>query len=305
MPKLAKKPPFLTVGIPAFNGETSLERAVRSVQSQTWQGDMEILVYNDGSTDNTLATAERLAAEDPRVIVSGEAQNRGRSYARNQLLTMAKGEYFAWLDDDDEWLPQKLERQFATLRKAKKEHPEDAVWCLCPCRIEIRRESGHVFSPNLRMTPLKAILRGKLRAYLHTTVGTTASMREVGGFDPQFPRLQDMDFFIRFAAKGGRFVCTERGTPLSIYNKGNRKRDSQELDAAARRIWKKHRGLFEGFDKEFLRRGRFHLLNLPAAAALHNGEYLNFARHFIRCLGISPYWTVKHYGQKKLLRLLE
>lgn len=293
----------LTVGIPVFNGERCLEQAIRSVQAQTWDGDMEILVYNDGSTDSTPAIVERLSREDPRIILTGCSRNLGRPHARNRLLDLARGKYFAWIDDDDEWFPQKLEHQFCELRKAEQALRTENVWCLSPCLIKTGDERHLLFTPNLRIKLLKSILRGRLRAYLHTMLGSTASMRQVGGFDQQFSRLQDLDFFIRFLEQGGNFVCTDVDVPLSVYNKGSRKKDSREMELSSRRIWQKHEKLFRQYGKKFAAHEKANLFNLATLAAFENGEYVRGTRYLLRCLRISPYWTVRYYIKKKLLGL--
>jgi glycosyltransferase involved in cell wall biosynthesis len=102
--------PKVSVVIPVYNGAATVGRAIRSVLAQTCQ-DFEIVAVDDGSTDDTPAV---LAAFGDRVRVIHQ-QNRGLSAARNAGARAARGDYLAFLDDDDEWVPEKLARFVAAL----------------------------------------------------------------------------------------------------------------------------------------------------------------------------------------------
>ncbi|MBV1837481.1 glycosyltransferase [Acetobacter estunensis] len=98
-----------SVIIPVYNAEAFLERAVRSVQTQT-QPPLEILMVDDCSTDNTREVVKRLAAEDPRIRLLQTPQNGGPSAARNLGIANATGEWIAILDADDAFAPTRLEK---------------------------------------------------------------------------------------------------------------------------------------------------------------------------------------------------
>ncbi|GAO55344.1 glycosyltransferase family 2 protein [Novosphingobium sp. MD-1] len=100
--------------IPAFNAADTIERTLRSALAQT-HGAQEILVIDDGSTDETGRIAEALAATDPRIRVIHQ-QNRGLAGARNRGIDEATGDFIAPLDADDLWHPEKLTRQIAAIR---------------------------------------------------------------------------------------------------------------------------------------------------------------------------------------------
>lgn len=99
--------PRVSVVIPAFNAAAYLARAVASAQQQTL-ADIEILIVDDASSDDTLALARRLAAADPRVKVIAAACNRGPAVARNLGIDAAKAEWIALLDADDAFEPGRL-----------------------------------------------------------------------------------------------------------------------------------------------------------------------------------------------------
>jgi glycosyltransferase involved in cell wall biosynthesis len=99
---------LISVLIPTFNVETSVADAIKSALSQSCQDQLEIIVYDDGSTDRTFAVAEQWVQNDKRVRILQSAKNGGTSHARNMLLDEARGEWIAFLDADDIFLPSKL-----------------------------------------------------------------------------------------------------------------------------------------------------------------------------------------------------
>lgn len=110
--------PLVTVVIPAYNAESTLERTLDSVLAQTYRR-LEILIIDDGSKDGTLAIAQRYAAADDRIRVI-PVSNGGVATARNRGIEEGHGEFVAPVDADDLWHPQKTERQVRALMAAGK-----------------------------------------------------------------------------------------------------------------------------------------------------------------------------------------
>lgn len=108
--------PSVSVITPAFNAAATIGATIESVLSQTLN-DWEMIVVNDGSTDDTGHIAESHAKSDSRIRVIHQ-ENSGLSCARNAALSIAKGRYIAILDSDDLWLPRKLELQTAFMASA-------------------------------------------------------------------------------------------------------------------------------------------------------------------------------------------
>jgi glycosyltransferase involved in cell wall biosynthesis len=104
--------PKVSVILPVYQGEQTILKAVRSVLSQTYPH-LELLVVDDGSTDGTLAVLATVT--DPRLKVFRQ-ENRGVASARNYGFAQASGEYIAFIDADDVWLPQKLAMEMETIR---------------------------------------------------------------------------------------------------------------------------------------------------------------------------------------------
>jgi len=107
--------PLVSIVTPTFNRAKLLARAIESVRSQTYES-WELLIWDDGSSDGTQQFV--MNVRDKRVCYHG-GENRGPAFARNQALNRAKGEYIAFLDDDDQWLPGKLARQTEILERFK------------------------------------------------------------------------------------------------------------------------------------------------------------------------------------------
>ena len=101
-------PPDISVVIPAYNRATTIARALNSVLAQTFQ-DLEVIVVDDGSTDHTSEVIQQIG--DARVEIIRHTRNQGAAEARNTGMKAAGGKYIAWLDSDDEWLPDKLQVQ--------------------------------------------------------------------------------------------------------------------------------------------------------------------------------------------------
>lgn len=183
----------LSVIIPTFNRANVLARALDSVLLQTLdQGafSIEIIVLDDGSTDET---ATLIAQQYPSVRYYYQ-DNQGVSSARNLGLMHAKGEWIALLDSDDEWLPNKLNRQFQLLAHSglKVCHTEE-IWIRNDVRVnqmnKHKKTGGWIFKkclPLCAMSPSSIII--------HKSV-----FKDVGDFDEGLPACEDYDLWLRIA----------------------------------------------------------------------------------------------------------
>jgi glycosyltransferase involved in cell wall biosynthesis len=202
----------ISVVIAAYNASTTIERAVRSVLAQTRLAD-EIIVIDDGSTDGTADIVRRFGSE---VRLLSQA-NGGASVARNRGIEAAGGEWIAFLDADDEWLPEKLSLQDEYFRT----HP-DLVWGY-----------GNFIPTDYRGNPLKAVhpnysgqpvFEDYFHAYcqgFYAWTGTLVIRKDVfdkvGLFEAGMKRAQDNDLWFRIAYLFPRVGYT--GQPLAIYHR--------------------------------------------------------------------------------------
>ena len=100
---------MISVIIPIYNTGKLLNRMLQSIQKQSYK-DLEIILINDGSTDESGQECQKAAVNDERIRYFYQ-ENAGVSSARNYGMKLAQGEYIAFLDSDDLWMPQKLEKQ--------------------------------------------------------------------------------------------------------------------------------------------------------------------------------------------------
>lgn len=268
----------LTVCIPAHNAQASIELAVRSVSSQIVDATVEILVCDDGSTDDTLATLIRLAGELPMVRLIANERNRGRPFTRNRLLSEARGRFLTWLDADDEKYPGMLAEQLDHLRALERDHGECAIRGLLVYTNYHwwwnHSERPKVMAPVEPVDPMMAVLSGEFLGYLWLTMGLTETYRAAGPFDLQLPRLQDLGFFIRFAELGGRFVHVESDEPLCVYRKDDHGRDAWQVWRSWNRIWRTHRHHYVSYGMVNARRWRRHQYKVTRRFAAANGDRL-------------------------------
>ncbi len=195
--------PAVSVVVPVYNKADVVERTLRSICEQTF-GDIEIIVVDDGSKDASLAVIQRAA--DSRIRVISQA-NGGEAAARNCGIAAARAEYVAFLDADDQWLPNHLELSMRILRA----HP-DLQWC-CSA-FERRSVSGkRLASPVAAQLPLREgcsfddyLAIGALGGMFCTNgmVIRRGVFAEVGGFDPSLKCGTDQDMWFRIALAHGR-----------------------------------------------------------------------------------------------------
>lgn len=110
-PKGATLKPLVSILIPAFNAQESIADSLRSAIAQTWER-KEIIVVDDGSTDQTLAIARQFESDSIRVVTQ---KNQGAAAARNKALSLSRGDYIQWLDADDLLASDKIAKQMETL----------------------------------------------------------------------------------------------------------------------------------------------------------------------------------------------
>ena len=192
--------PRVTAVIPAHNMEAFLERTLASAIGQTYP-DLDVIVIDDGSTDGTRAIAERIAATHERVRVESVA-NAGVAAARNLGTELARTPYVAYLDADDLWHPQKIERQVAALAA----HGHDGEWAACYALSRFIGVGDEVLANGASVEARgdffeKHLYRNHLGNGSCLLVRRDAALA-VGGFDPAYAKrglggLEDYEFQLK------------------------------------------------------------------------------------------------------------
>jgi len=239
--------PTVSAIIPTHDRSSLLKRAIQSVQNQTFH-DFEIIIVDDASTDETTEVVREF--EDKRIKYVRHEQTRGAPAARNTAVRISNGEYIAFLDDDDEWLPQKLEMQMTAFRAAMSDVGViySAFW-----RIQ---DGKKTFSPPAKITQKqgnihKALLNGNFVA-LPTAIVKRQCFEKVGLFDENFPRLQDWEFFIR-CARQYQFMYIDKPLLISYHTDKSISSDCTAFVNALQLITDKFSDDFGKYKKSFLK----------------------------------------------------
>lgn len=182
---------LVSVIIPTYNRSDLLSRALRSVLSQSHYR-LECIVVDDASTDATRTVVEQF--EDDRLVYLRHDTNRHVSAARNTGIARAKGNLVAFLDDDDEWLPTKLEKQVSLMQVSP------AQVGMIYCWMDYYDDKGNVVRehhPQYRGCVFPYVLDRPRIGGCPTLLLRSAVIEAVGGFDESLPRGNDGDFIRR------------------------------------------------------------------------------------------------------------
>ena len=201
---------LVSVLVPVYNGEKHVAEAVKSILNQT-HTNLEVIIINDGSTDNTLREVSGIA--DARIKIVDQS-NAGLAAARNRGLKLATGDVIALLDHDDVWFEHKLERQLALLRS-------DATIGAVGSLLQYLGDDGPIdaVSGEIADNQRERIAAAKLMPFAPSSmIVTMAVIREIGGFDEAlFPfagPVDDLDFLSRVATVSRVVTVAE---PLGYY----------------------------------------------------------------------------------------
>jgi glycosyltransferase involved in cell wall biosynthesis len=180
--------PLVSVIIPTYNRSGLFQKAVASVLEQTWT-DLEILLVDDGSDDNTLACASCI--KDTRLRVFSQ-ENKGVSAARNLGIAHARGRFIALLDSDDQWLPTKLERQLWFMDEGGFHISQtEEIWIRRGKRVNPKhihtKFAGWFFIPSLALCLISP----------SCVMFTQTLWNAVGPFDETLPACEDYDLWLK------------------------------------------------------------------------------------------------------------
>jgi glycosyltransferase involved in cell wall biosynthesis len=230
--------PLVSVILPTHNRVDLLAGAVESVLSQTERG-FELIVVDDGSRDATPEYLAALTSRDRRARSIRLEIPRGGGGARNEGLRLSRGDWVAFLDDDDRWLPSKLETQLAAVRA----HPA-AVAASCGYeRVFPSRKRQVVAVPPA--VKLRDLFEFNVLGSASLCFASAQALRAIEGFDTSLVAGQDLDLWVRLRQLGEIVVCSE---PLVLYYVHDGPRITNNMlsqYAGSRRFYFKHRHLMD------------------------------------------------------------
>lgn len=212
--KVVNSPVTVSVVIPTYNRLWSLKDAVKSVKSQTYT-DFEMILVDDGSTDGT----DRWIEKSVSGVVYIRQENRGVSSARNRGIEASRGEYIAFLDSDDRWLPEKLSIQVEAMEGGHSISHTEEIWMRNGVRVNPRirhkKHSGNIFLKSLPLviiSPSSVMIRREV-------------FDDVGLFDENLLAAEDYDMWLRITA---RYPVHFIDSPLIVKTGGHEDQLSQK-----------------------------------------------------------------------------
>ncbi|MFY9555299.1 MAG: glycosyltransferase [Blastocatellia bacterium] len=272
--------PEVSVIIPTYNSARYLSDAVDSVLAQTFK-DFEVLVIDDGSTDDTQSVMSRYASP-VRCI---RQENRGVSAARNRGIEESRSRYIAFLDADDKWRRDKLDRQLAALANRRDCRACYTAFTIADSELvalEVNR------SNRLGRALDDLLLVGNVIGTPSTVMCERSLFRETGNFDPALSQCADWEMWVRLAVIS-EFVYIDE--PLVIYREhsGNMSRSAALLERDSLLVLEKAYELPDLPPWLGARRRVAFARNYMTLAGtyFHAGQYLNFARCAARAVALD------------------
>lgn len=226
--------PLVSIIVPCFNMENYIADTIRSVQRQTYPH-WELLIVDDLSVDHTPEIVRSFCKDDERILFSIKEEHSGIASSRNQAISRARGRFFAFLDADDIWHPEKLEHQLNFMMERQIGFSYTAY--------DLIDESGNPLGKTIKTA-------GDLdyKAYLHNTIiGCSTVMIDTDRIGPvvvpDFRTSEDTATWLDILRKGFKAYAIE--TPLTSYKIRRNSASSNKLKASADlwSVYRKHEKL--------------------------------------------------------------
>jgi glycosyltransferase involved in cell wall biosynthesis len=275
--------PTVSVVIPTYNRAHLIGKAIQSVFNQSYQ-DFEIIIVDDGSTDNTEEIVKKF--NDFRINYFFHKFNQGISAARNTGIKACQGKYIAFLDSDDEWLPEKLDKQ---MKIFEDESLEVGVIYTGNYYIDEKsKEIKKVNIPKKKGYIYEDLLKAEVGLNVSTVLVRKECFKKVGLFDKRIPTHEDLDMWIRIA-KYYNFRYVKDLLVVSWTHLNQVTNNSEALIEGVKRIQTK-------YGKELRKRPYSYSIryfNLGNKLC-HLGKTREGQKYFIKAISIYPF-CIKYY----------
>lgn len=292
-------PKQVSVIIPCFNAEKWLAEAIDSCLQQTYSH-LEIIVIDDGSTDNSLEIIKSYGDK----IIWRSYPNKGGNYARNRGFDLSQGEYIQYLDADDYILPEKIEQQVNCLEATG----ADVVYS--DWRHQHHLSDGSIFLDKIEISAAKKDILAALLANwwvaLASLMYKRSAVQKSGGWDENLAAAQDRDFFLSVVMNGAK-VAYQPGC-YAIY----RRHGSVTVSTASKRRWlKSHHLVLQKLEQKLLQRNQLSRTYRQALAKSYfelarEALFLDYAQYLMfleKALVMFP--DFKANSQRTFYRLLQ
>jgi glycosyltransferase involved in cell wall biosynthesis len=238
---------LITIGITCYNAASTIAAAIKSAQAQDWPN-LEIVIVDDASTDESVITIQAIIQNDLRCRLVRQFRNGGVAEARNRLVSEARGIYIAFFDDDDTSEPNRLAKQYALIKKTEMECGHNRI----ACYSSLRRYYPNGYQPTFSAIGSQGapVTGTDVMGYLlHLPITTgqpsffgngtpcltlmmsTQLIKDLGGFDPSLKRYEDAELALRLARTEGVFVGTSDILVHQTATSGVDKRPERTLEA--------------------------------------------------------------------------
>lgn len=297
--------PLVSVIVPTVDRQDKLLRAIRSIKSQTYDH-IEIVIIEEGvSQPQVPSLLDNEFADTGNIIHIFNTDLSGLAGARNQAVAHSSGEYLAFLDDDDEWYPSKLEKQVAKLQESDAE--------VCYTGVERIGPNGEVRAiklPDVEGDAGSRTLRGSI-------IGPSVFMisrdvfEAVSGFDEETPYWEDWDFLFR-VSRESPFTGVSEVLAKTHTDANNRLSDAPNMTMdGAEYLSQKHAPIERELERFQTRKFKSRLWQGVGRSALMNGQYADARQFFLKSFSYWPFdyelilYTILAFGGKNLLKLAQ
>lgn len=273
---------LISVVIPAYDREQTIAAAVEGVLAQSYAA-IEVIVVDDGSRDDTVRIVEGMT--DPRLRLLRHETNRGAGAARNTGVAAARGEWVAFQDSDDLWMPDKLDKQVVRLVAAGEGHV--AVYCGMLIEDDATPAAAPRYLPGPDIVPREGDIMPALLRRSFVSTQTLMARRDVlsaiGGFDPEMPALIDWECMLRLA-QHGHVALVDEALVHQRFSGNSITRSADKRLRARLRVLDKHHELLAR-DPDVLAEHHY----VVAGAYRQAGQHLQAAQHLRDAVRHAPY----------------
>lgn len=226
---------LISVIIPTFNSARFLSKAIKSALEQSYQN-IEILVVDDGSTDETERIVKKWQKKDKRIRYLKHKKQKGLSAARNTGIGASKGKFIAFLDADDIWMEDKLEKQIKKIKKGA-----DLVYSDAILIDEEGKKKKKTLWEEIKVMPragkdcLKFLFQKNFIVPASSLILKKEIFKKIGGFDERLRSVEDYDFCLRIVAQGCKISYLN--SPTLFYRRSSQQMSSREIKMEFWRIY--------------------------------------------------------------------